>query len=518
MSAERNKVVVIGAGHNGLVCAAYLARAGRKVTVVEAAGQVGGAAVTREFAPEFRVSACAHLLNLLDSGIAKELQLEKHGLAMAGSGLATVSLSKDGHHLVLSGDRADGNVSQHDQDALKEFRRFMNRFAAVIGKLHNRIPPRIASGRRSDLLGLAKLALDIRMLGRDDMREFLRIAGINIFDVLQENFDSNLLKGALALDAVLGTYSGPRSNNSVFTALHRLSGNTGMAAGAFCLPRGGMGSVTGAMADAARSHGAEIRTASAVKRIIMENDRVAGVELASGEQVLAHTVVSGADPKTTLLKLLGARQLEAGFAQKVNNVRTNGNTAKLHLALSELPTFTGLRQEHMGERLVIAPDLDYVEHAFNHAKYGEYSAEPVMEIIIPSVRDDSLAPSGQHVLSAIVQYAPRQLKAGWGGGKSAFTGIVLDLLEQYAPDIRSKAVMAELLTPEDIEREFHISGGHWHHGELSLDQFLMLRPVPGAAQYETPVDGLYLCGAGSHPGGGVMGSAGRNAARTILAR
>jgi phytoene dehydrogenase-like protein len=190
----------------------------------------------------------------------------------------------------------------------------------------------------------------------------------------------------------------------------------------------------------------------------------------------------------------------------------------LHLALSALPEFTGLRPEFMGERLVIAPSLDYVEHAFNHAKYGECSAQPVMEIVIPSMHDKTLAPEGQHVLSAIVQYAPRNLKAGWGAGKSAFMETVLDLLEQYAPDIRSKAVMAELLTPEDIEKQFRISGGHWHHGELALDQFLMLRPVPGAAQYETPVNGLYLCGAGSHPGGGVMGSAGRNAARVILAR
>jgi phytoene dehydrogenase-like protein len=302
----------------------------------------------------------------------------------------------------------------------------------------------------------------------------------------------------------------------VFTALHRLSGNTADARGTISLPRGGMGSVTQAMAAAARRHGADIRTASAVAHILMENDRVSGVELVSGEQVLADTVVSSADPKTTFLCLLGARKLEAGFAQKINNIRARGNAAKLHLALSELPEFTGLPSGQMDERLVIAPDLGYVERAFNHAKYGEYSAQPVMEIVIPSIHDKSLAPEGQHVLSAIVQYAPRNLKQGWGAGKSAFTDTVLDLLERYAPDIRSKAVMAELLTPEDIEKEFRISGGHWHHGELSLDQFLMLRPVPGAAQYATPVNGLYLCGAGSHPGGGVMGSAGRNAANVIL--
>ncbi len=394
----------------------------------------------------------------------------------------------------------------------------MGKFAGVIGKLHNRVPPRIATKDRSDLIGLGKLALDIRKLGRDDMREFLRIAGINIFDILQENFESDLIKGTLALDAVLGTYSGPRSNNSVFTALHRMSGSNGTTAGKVSLPNGGMGAVTEAIAKAAIQEGVVIRLSSPVARILMDGDQVSGVELESGEQVQASTVVSNADPKSTFLGLLGARELEAGFAQKINNVRTRGTTAKLHLALSDLPDFTGLTQEQLGERLLIAPDVNYVERAFNHVKYGDFSIQPVMEITIPSLHDSSLAPPGQHVLSAVVQYAPRDLKQGWGEGKSAFTETVLDLIAQYAPDIRSKAVMAELLTPEDIEQEFRITGGHWHHGELTLDQFLMLRPVPGAAQYKTPVDGLYLCGAGSHPGGGVMGSAGRNAANAVLGK
>ncbi len=513
-----NHIVIIGAGHNGLVCAAYLAKAGKKVTVIEAASQVGGAAATREFAPGFRVSSCAHLLTMLDKDISRDLQLESHGLSMARKNLSTIALGQDGEHLVVSGDQVDGKVSSADQVAFKEYRRFMSRFAKVIGKLHNRIPPRFASGNRSDLIQLGKLALDIRLLGRDDMREFLRIAGINIYDVLQENFNSDLLKGALAMDGVLGAFSGPRSNNSVFTALHRLSGNTSDPAGSLSLPRGGMGAVSDALASAARKHGVQIRTSCPVARITMEGDRVVGVELANGEQVLADAVVSNADPKTTFLGLLGARNLEAGFAQKIKNTRAKGNAAKLHLALSGLPEFTGLRAEQLGERLVIAPDLHYIEKAFNHCKYGEYSARPALEIVFPSVSDASLAPAGHHVMSAIVQYAPHELKGGWAAGKSAFTDVVLDLLEQYAPDIRSKAVMAEMLTPLDIEREFRMTGGHWHHGELSLDQFLMLRPVPGAAQYATPVNGLYLCGAGSHPGGGVMGSAGRNAAKALLAR
>jgi len=515
---KHNNIVIIGAGHNGLVCAAYLAKAGKKVTVIEAASQVGGAAVTREFAPGFRVSSCAHLLTVLDKDISRDLQLESHGLSMARKNLSTIALGKDGEHLVVNGDRVDGKVSAADQLAFKEYRRFMSRFAGVIGKLHNRIPPRFDFANHSNLIQLGKLALDIRLLGRNDMREFLRIAGINIYDVLQENFDSDLLKGALAVDAVLGTYSGPRSNNSVFTALHRLSGNIGEPAGALSLPRGGMGAVSDALAAAARKHGAQIRTSSPVTRITLDGDRVTGVELANGEHVAADLVVSNADPKTTFMGLLGARNLEAGFAQKIRNIRAKGNAAKLHLALSGLPEFTGVRAEQLGERLVIAPDLHYIEKAFNHCKYGEFSTRPVMEIVFPSVSDSSLAPAGHQVMSAIVQYAPHELKGGWAAGKAAFTDAVLDLLEQYAPDIRSKAVMAELLTPLDIEREFRMTGGHWHHGELSMDQFLMLRPAPGAAQYATPVNGLYLCGAGSHPGGGVMGSAGRNAANAILGK
>lgn len=513
------QTVIIGAGHNGLVCAAYLAKAGKKVTVLEASKQVGGAAITREFAPEFKVSACAHLLVLLDAGIRRDLALDRHGLATSSQALKTIALARDGNHLILSGEQVcAGDVAPDDRAALKEYHRFMSRFAAVIGKLHNRLPPRFASGQRSDLIGLGRLALDVRLLGREDMREFLRIAGINIYDILQENFSSDLLKGALALDAVLGTQLGPRSNNSVFTALHRMSGNTGAAAGAVTLPQGGMGTVTQAMAAAARRFGAEIRTGAAVARIVLDGDHVCGVELANGEQVAADTVISSADPKSTFLGLLGARHLEAGFAQKVAQVRARGTAAKVHLALSDLPDFTGLNREQLGERLLIAPDLQYVERAFNHSKYGEYSAQPIMEMVIPSLHDASLAPAGQHVLSAVVQYAPRELKQGWSNARSAFTETVLNVLEHYAPDIRSKAVVAEVLTPEDIEREFRISGGHWHHAELSLDQFLMLRPVPHAAQYATPVDGLWLCGAGCHPGGGVMGSAGRNAAHAILAK
>jgi len=512
MTDSNHNIVIIGGGHNGLVCAAWLAKAGHAVTVLEAADQVGGAAVTREFAPGFRVSACAHLLYLLDAGVNRELALSSHGLKMAASGLDTIALNAQGQHLKIAGDRVSGaGVSEADQKAMAEYHRFMKRFSGIIGRLHNRIPPRMGTTDRGDLFSLARTGLDIRRMGRTDMREFLRIAGINIYDILQENFDNEALKGALSLDGVLGTFLGTRSNNSVFCALHRLSGG-----GQYDLPAGGMGAVSDALAAAARKHGVDIRLGTPVRRITMEHDRVSGVELADGEILSADTVVSNADPKTTFRDLLGFRHLEADFAHRVHHLRARGQAAKLHLALDGLPRFTGLDEAEAGQRLVIAPDMQYVEHAFNHAKYRELSPEPVAEITVPSVHDGSLAPAGKHVLSAIVQWAPHDLKSGWSDSKDAFTEQVITTLERYAPGLRGQILHTQLLSPADIESEFRISGGHWHHGELALDQFLMLRPVPGAAQYRAPVDGLWLCGAGCHPGGGVMGSAGRNAAQAII--
>ncbi|HUI61488.1 MAG TPA: NAD(P)/FAD-dependent oxidoreductase, partial [Steroidobacteraceae bacterium] len=281
-------------------------------------------------------------------------------------------------------------------------------------------------------------------------------------------------------------------------------------------PRGGIGALTAALAEAARAAGAEIRTKSAVQSIVVRDYRAAGVVLESGETISADAVISNADPQTTFLRLLGSEHLDAGFVRRVSHLRTRGLSAKLHLALSGLPGFTGVTPEALGGRLLIAPTLDYLERAFNHSKYGEFSSAPALEITVPTVNDPTLAPSGRHVLSAVVQYAPYTLATGWDSGRRSLTELVLQMLERYAPGIGASVTATQLLAPPDIEREFRIAGGHWHHAELALDQFFMVRPVPGAAQYETPLDGLYLCGAGCHPGGGVMGAAGRNAARQVL--
>ncbi len=517
--AQSYDIVIIGGGHNGLVCGAYLAKTGRKVAVLEAAESVGGAASTREFSEGFSVSACAHVLHLLHPDVSSELGLARHGLVLASNNMKTVSLSPEGDHVTIDGASVTGvSVSAGDQDALRSFHARMVKFGQLLGRHLAVRPPRLVGGGARDKLSLGRLAWDVRRLGRDDMRELLRIGAINIFDVLEEHFDGALLKGALSLDAVLGTHMGPRSPNSVLTYLYRLSGQVRGRPGALAIPAGGMGAVTQALAAAAQAQGAEVRTSAVVTRVRVDHGRVTGVILGDGEEISAAVVVSNADPKSTFLKLVGVSNLETGFARRIHNIRSRGTAAKLHLALDGLPQFQGLAGNAHGERLVIAPSSVYVERAFDRAKYGEYSSAPAMEITLPTVHDAGLAPAGKHVMSAIVQYAPYALKAGWESERDKFQQLVIKQLAAYAPGIEDLIVTAELLTPKDIEREYRITGGHWHHGELSLDQFMMVRPVPGATQYSTPIDGLYLCGAGTHPGGGVMGLAGRNAAHEVIAR
>ncbi|MDX1403543.1 MAG: NAD(P)/FAD-dependent oxidoreductase [Woeseiaceae bacterium] len=509
---ERYDAIVIGAGHNGLVCASLLAKAGKKVLVLEAGSQVGGAAVTREFADGYSVSACAHLLYQLQPQVQRELDLK---LTLASKKMTTVALATDGNHVRYRGKEVSG-TSDADAASFRDFHRRMSRFADLLQTYLNKVPPRLAADAgMDDVLTLARFGFDVRRLGKTELREFLRLIGINIFDELAERFENPLLKGALSLDAVLGTHLGPRSPNTILTYLYRLAGSHG----SLSAPAGGMSSLTEALAHSARDNGATIRTGMHVKRIVVDNGRVAGVETDSGETFDSWLVVSNADPKSTIMKLVSARNVEPEFTRRIHNIRMRGNAAKLHLALSALPSIAGLEDQEYGERIVIAPDEVYVERAFNAAKYGEISAKPVFEITFPTHRDPGLAPEGKHVMSAIVQYAPYQLKQGWSDAtREAFCEQAIDTLSDYMPDLRQNIVASETLTPADIEEQFLIGGGHWHHGELALDQFLFTRPVGGAAQYAMPLDGLYLCGAGAHPGGGVSGAAGRNAARMILKR
>jgi phytoene dehydrogenase-like protein len=511
--------IVIGAGHNGLVCANYLARSGRSVLVLEAAAQVGGAAVTREFAPGYCVSSCAHLLYLMPHALIKELALESHGLRLAKDAMQTTALAQGGAAPVVLGAGDSGaatGVSPEDTAEYPEYVARLRRLARALEPVMERVPPRLGTDDWSDRLAMLRLAWGIRRLGRRDMRELLRVIGMNVYDLLEEHFDSPLLKGALGFDAVLGTNFGPRSPGTVLTLLYRLASHE--RSGFLAQPAGGMGALSTALAKSAVAAGAVIRTSSPVARINVVEDRAQGVVLESSESIAADVIVSSCDPKTTFLKLLGSAHLDAGFVRRVAHLRSRGLAAKLHLALDGPPAFTGVNADALAGRLLIAPSLDWLERAYNHAKYREFSSAPVFEITVPSVNDPKLAPPGKHVLSAIVQYVPYDLVGTWEKERQRFTDLAIDSLERYAPGLRALVRQAELLTPVDIERQFRIHGGHWHHIDLAFDQFLMVRPLPGAAQYQTPLAGLYLCGAGSHPGGGVMGSAGRNAARQVLKR
>ena len=510
--------IVVGGGHNGLVCAGFLAKAGRQVLVVEAADQMGGAARNTEIAPGYTAPALAHILHLLHPEVRRSLKLKKHGLRLAARNLPTVALGPDGRHLTLSGNHIAGAVADGDAEAYANLRKRLLRMARALHGFLGRTPPELgASGGWRDRLALARLGLSLRLLGKADMREFLRIVNMNAADLLDDNLSGDLLKGALAFDSVLGSNFGPRSPGSVLTLLYRLAGEAKGGGDGLAIPAGGMGSLTDALASSARAFGAEIRTGTPVRRIIVEDDRAAGVELESGELPTARAIASSADPKTTFLDLTGVEYLDTGFIRRVGNIRMKGLAAKLNLALDGLPDFPGLDREALAGRLVIAPDIGFVERAFDHSKYSEYSPYPAIEFTIPTLHDNSLAPDGKHVLSAIVQYAPHDLKGGWDARRDAFADAAVQAISRYAPGLPDRIVARQILTPVDIERDFRMAGGHWHHGDLAFDQMLMLRPVPGWAQYDSPLPGLYLCGAGAHPGGGVMGAAGMNAARRILA-
>jgi len=508
-------IIIIGGGHNGLVCATYLARAGFHVQVLEARETAGGGTSDHHFAEGYRVAGLAHVLHPLNPTIIKDLDLAGAGL-VPGEAINTISLGRDGRHLTLAAQSVTGSgLSSDDAAAYKAFKAEFHAYARALEPLTMNKPPRLKDMDRKDMFTLGKLGWSLRFgLGAASMSEFLRVGGINIYDVLNETIDDPQLKGAIAADAVFGHFMGPRTPTTVLTYLNRLRGET---YGAHTLPAGGTANIAAVLVNAASKAGVDIQTGSGVQRIIVADGKATGVQLQSGEERMADIVISNADAKTTFLDLVGTPELDAMFAHRIHTTRTNGNVAKLHFALNGLPHVTGLSEAEHGQRLLIAPDMRYVEHAFNHAKYGEYSEAPVLEITIPSLADASLAPAGHHVMSVSASFAPYVLKKGWETGRAEFAQKVISLIEEYAPGFKTQIVASEVLTPVDIEREFNVKGGHWHHGELTIDQSFMMRPVHGTAQYDTPIEGLFLCGAAAHPGGGITGLPGHNAARRILA-
>ncbi len=508
---ERYDAVVIGAGHNGLVSAAYLARAGMSVLVCEATDSPGGMAGGRPFGDGYRVPALAHVQPPLPATIRRDLGLERFGYS-AGSALETIALGGEHGPLVLRGGHIEGDgLASADIQAYPGFRDRYLDFARALRPLMESKPPRLKNFSPGDRSTLARLGWKLRFgLGRESMYEFLRVAAINIYDVLNEQFEDERLKGAIAFDAVLGNAMGPRTPGTVLTWLHRLAieqdGPSTLASPA----------LVPALVAAAEDAGVAIRFACPVTDIRIDDDRATGIVLAGGETIRADRVVAAMDPRSTLSRLVGARRLDTQFANRVTQVRGSGVVGKLHLGLSGLPTLKGVGPDLLGQRIVVAPSMRKLERAFNASKYGEVSEQAVFEITVPSLADPSLAPAGHHVMSVNVAYLPYRLKAGWETARETVFRQLVAELDGVLPGLESLITDYEFLSPADIEREYGAVEGHWHHGELSIHQSLMLRPLYGAAQYDTPVGGLYLCSAGCHPGGGVSGLPGKNAAERIL--
>ena len=511
---ERTDAIIIGAGHNGLVCAAYLARAGMQVLCLESADSAGGMSAPRSLGDHYHFPGLAHVAYPVAPAIRRDLRLEQFGYE-SGKAIDTVALDANGKHLTISTNSVSGeDLPESDRKAYPEMREQYLAFAKALRPLFDNKPPRLKDMAFADKTTLVKLGWNIRLgLGREAMYEFLRVAAINIYDVLNEAFEDDRLKGAIAADAVMGSAMGPRTPGTVLTWLQRLQGELN---GPLSLQSGGRSQLVHALTQSAEDVGAIVRFNAHVDKVLVENGKALGVKLSTGEILKARMVISNADPRSTFTKLVGAPLLDAMFANRVAQIRGAGVVAKLHLALSGKPEFAGLPEAQLGDRLLIAPSMKYIEQAFNHSKYDEYSEHPVLDIAIPSLHNHTLAPERHHVMSVNVAFVPYHLEGGWQEQKATFADKLISQLGQYSPNLKSLVVDHELLTPRDIEEQYHAVQGHWHHGELSIHQSFMMRPLHGAAQYDTPIEKLFLCGAGSHPGGGLTGLPGRNAAKRIL--
>jgi len=518
MSATRD-LVIIGGGHNALVAAFYLARAGRKPVVLERRAVAGGCAVTEEFHPGFRCSALAHAAGPVDAKVLRDMGLDAGMMLRSDARLA--ALSPDGHAVVFHEDDARtveciAKVSAHDAKSYPEFHRALKGLAAVVAQVCATTPPSIDHPSAGDLWAMLKAGKGFRKLGEKGMFRLLRWGPMAVADLVAEFFESELVRASIAARGIFGTNFGPWSAGSSAVLLLRAAADA-HPAGSSAFPRGGMGALTQAMAAAATKEGAEIRTGAEVAEIRVKDGAATGVILKSGEEIAAKAVVSGADPRRTFLGLLDPVHLTPDFLGKMQNYRVHGTMAKVNLALAALPEFAGLDAKALAGRIHIGPEIDYLERAFDDSKYGDLSRQPYLDAMIPSVLDPSLAPAGAHVMSVCVQFAPYKLKDGdWKSRRDELGDVVVKTLAAYAPKLAQHIVARQIITPLDLEETYGLTGGHIFHGELALDQLFTMRPLLGWARYATPIKSLYLCGSGTHPGTGLTGISGANAAREIL--
>jgi phytoene dehydrogenase-like protein len=515
--------IVIGAGHNGLVNAAYLARAGKRVLVLERRERVGGAAVSEEVFPGFRFSVFSYVVSLLRPEIIRDLDLPAHGLHLLPLE-STLTPLPSGDYLAQWNDHDQNRRELHrhsprDAEAYDEFGRLMHHLAQAVRPILGMVPPDPTSLSPGDLLGLARLGKHLRRLGPGIFHALYQLMTMSSADFLDQWFETDALKATKAASGIIGTFLGPRSPGTAYVLLHHYMGEIDGVFRAWGFAKGGTGSVSEAIAAAARGFGAEIRTEAPVAQVLTRDGRATGVALETGEQISGRVIVSSIDPRRTFLQLVGDRRLPSEFVEAIRRYRFRGSSGKVNLALSELPNFTCLpgNGPHLRGAISISPSLDYVERAYDDAKYGEFSRRPYLDVVIPSMIDPSMAPPGKHVMSIFVQYAPYHVHGDWTDARrEAFGDAVIDTLAEYAPNLKGAILHRQVITPLDIERITGLTEGNIFQGELALNQLFFLRPAPAWARYRSPLRGLYQCGSGTHPGGGIMGASGRLAALAIL--
>ncbi len=520
---SRYDAIVIGGGHNGLVNAAYLARGGKKVIVLERRHVLGGAAVTEEIFPGFKFSVCSYVVSLLRPEIIRELDLPRHGMEILPLD-GTFTPLPNGDHLWRVNDHAKTRreIARHsrvDAEAYEEFGKAMLQMCRFVKPLLSMTPPDPTSLKPRDLGKLLELGRRFRALSPGDQYTLVQLMTMGAADFLDQWFETDVLKATMSASGIIGTFLGVRSPGTAYVLLHHYMGEIDGAFRSWGFSRGGTGAISAAIAAAAREAGAEIRTEAPIARILVQNGRATGVVLANGDEIRGEVVSSSVDPHQTFLKMLAPEQLPGEFLEELQRYKFRGSSGKVNLALDALPDFRCLPGPgaHLRGAMSISPSVEYMERAYDDAKYGDFSRRPYIDVVIPSLTDPSVAPPGKHVLSCFVQYAPYKLKEGtWDQRREEFGDAVIHTLAEYAPNITSIILGRQVLTPLDLEREWGLTEGNIFQGELSLEQLFFLRPVPGWAQYRTPIKNLYLCGSATHPGGGIMGAPGRLAAMQIL--
>jgi len=519
----RYDAIIIGGGHNGLVTAAYLARAGKKVLVLERRHVLGGAAVTEEVFPGFQFSVCSYVVSLLRPEIIRELDLPRHGLEILPLD-GTFTPMPDGNHLWRTNDhaRTRREIYRHspvDAEAYDEYAKAMADMARFVKPILSLVPP---DPFGYDVVGMGKLlgmARRFQALPRAAQHNLVQLMTMSAVDLLDQWFETDVLKATMSASGIIGTFQGVRSPGTAYVLLHHYMGEIDGAFRSWGFARGGTGAISNAIASAAREAGVEIRTEAPIARIVVKDGKARGVTLENGDEVEAAAVASSVDPHRTFLKMVEPGVLDEDFLTEVRRYKLRGSSGKVNLALDGLPDFTCLPGPgaHLRGAISISPGVEYMERAYDEAKYGDYSQRPYIDMVIPSLTDPSVSPPGKHVLSCFVQYAPYKLREGtWDEKREAFGDTVVDTVAEYAPNLKKLILHRQVLTPLDLEREWGLGEGNIFQGELSLEQLFFLRPVPGWARYRTPVKNLYMCGSATHPGGGIMGAPGRLSALEML--